>query len=158
MKHTTVALFVPHKGCPHQCVFCNQKSISGETKSISADDVHAAVADAEKNHEISGAEIAFFGGSFTGIPIDEQSAFLEVAADYKSRGLIDKIHMSTRPDYIDRKVLDNLRSYDADVIELGVQSLDDRVLTASGRGHNAKAVYTACDLIKEYGFELAYSL
>lgn len=103
-------------------------------------------------------EIAFFGGSFTGIPIEEQSAFLAVAKEYKDRGLIDKIHMSTRPDYIDERILDNLRKYDADIIELGVQSFDPEVLAASNRGHCAEDVYKACDLIKSYGFELGIQL
>ena len=103
-------------------------------------------------------EVAFFGGSFTGLPMDEQSAFLAVAAEYKRKGLIDKIHMSTRPDYIDTAILDNLRSYGADTIELGVQSFDDGVLVAAGRGHTAAAVYEACSLVHEYGFELGIQL
>lgn len=103
-------------------------------------------------------EVAFFGGSFTGIPMEEQSAFLKVAKDYKDMGLIQKIHMSTRPDYIDRNILDNLKAYDADTIELGVQSFDPCVLSASERGHTVDDVYTACELIKEYGFELGIQL
>lgn len=103
-------------------------------------------------------EVAFFGGSFTGIPIEEQSAFLQVAYDYKKRGFIDKIHMSTRPNYIDERILDNLKKYDADIIELGVQSFDPEVLSASNRGHTVEDVYKACELIKSYGFELGIQL
>ena len=66
--------------------------------------------------------------------------------------------MSTRPDYIDREILDNLKKYDADIIELGVQSFDPEVLEASNRGHIVEDVYTACELIKEYGFQLGIQL
>ena len=111
-----------------------------------------------QNRGLETIELAFFGGSFTGIPMDEQSAFLAVAKEYKDKGIIDKIHMSTRPDYINRDILDNLKKYDADIIELGVQSFDPEVLTASNRGHSAEDVYKACDLIKEYGFELGIQL
>ncbi len=103
-------------------------------------------------------EVAFFGGSFTGIPIEEQSAFLAVADEYKQAGLIDKIHMSTRPDYITTEILENLKRYHADVIELGVQSFDPEVLRASKRGHSAEDVERAAQLIHEYGFTLGIQL
>lgn len=107
---------------------------------------------------IETVEIAFFGGSFTGIAMEKQSRYLAIASHYKNRGLVDKIHLSTRPDYIDEGILDNLKAYGTDVIELGVQSFDDKVLTASGRGHDSSAVYQASRLIKEYGFELGIQL
>ena len=102
--------------------------------------------------------MSFYGGSFTGIPMDQQTAFLEIAKDYKDRGLIDMIHLSTRPDYIDCEILDNLKAHSVDVIELGVQSFSDEVLRLSGRGHDAACVYRACDLIKSYGFTLGIQL
>ena len=103
-------------------------------------------------------EAAFYGGSFTGLDIDEQSAYLAVTMEYKEKGLIDKIHLSTRPDYIDREILDNLKAYGVDTIELGVQSFDDDVLRYSNRGHTSADVYKAVELIKEYGFELGIQL
>ena len=131
-KHAIIPVFIPHKGCPNDCVFCNQKAITARTADIKPEDV--------QGRDLETIEVAFFGGSFTGIPLEEQSAFLEVAADYKARGLIDKIHMSTRPDYIDETILDNLKKYDADIIELGVQSFHPEVLKASNRGHSAEDV------------------
>lgn len=80
---------------------------------------------------MSEIELSFFGGSFTGIPIDEQKSFLAVAKDYKDRGIIQKIHLSTRPDYIDEPILENLKAYSVDTIELGAQSFSDHVLAAS---------------------------
>ena len=160
-KHAIIPVFIPHKGCPNDCVFCNQKAITARTADIKPEDVKKLIDDylpTLQGRDLETIEVAFFGGSFTGIPLEEQSAFLEVAADYKARGLIDKIHMSTRPDYIDETILDNLKKYDADIIELGVQSFHSEVLKASNRGHSAEDVYKACDLIKSYGFELGIQL
>ena len=153
-KHAIIPVFIPHKGCPHACVFCNQNAITARTADVTPEDVRR-IAD-EWLSTLSGRgldeiELSFFGGSFTGIPLEEQSAFLAVAKEYKDAGKIDKIHLSTRPDYIDRDILDNLKVYGADVIELGVQSMDDIVLRLSERGHTAEDVYRACELIKSYG-------
>ncbi|MBE6030125.1 MAG: radical SAM protein [Clostridiales bacterium] len=160
-KHAIIPVFIPHKGCPNDCVFCNQKAITARTADVYPEDVEKIINEYLPTLEGRGLEeieIAFFGGSFTGIPIEEQSAFLEVAKKYKDAGKIDRIHLSTRPDYIDRRILDNLRKYDVDVIELGVQSFDEEVLLASNRGHSVKAVYDACTLIREYGFTLGIQL
>lgn len=103
-------------------------------------------------------EIAFYGGSFTGLPTEDQSRYLRIALAYKRKGLVDKIHLSTRPDYISQEILDNLQRHEVDVIELGVQSFDDTVLSLSGRGHDSKVVYESARLIKAYGFELGIQL
>ena len=159
--HAIIPIFIPHRGCPNDCVFCNQKAITARTADVTPEDARRTIETylpTLQGRNLETIEVAFFGGSFTGIPLEEQSAFLAVAREYKDAGLIDKIHMSTRPDYIDRCILDNLRSYDADTIELGVQSFDPGVLKASDRGHTADDVYEACRLIKEYGFELGIQL
>ncbi len=160
-KHAIIPVFIPHRGCPNDCVFCNQKAITARGSDVTAEDVRKLIDSylpTLQGRGLETIELAFFGGSFTGIPMEEQSAFLQIAKEYKDRGLIHKIHMSTRPDYIDRDILDNLRSYDADIIELGVQSFDPDVLKASNRGHDVEAVYCACRLIKEYGFDLGIQL
>lgn len=160
-KHAIIPIFIPHYGCGHSCVFCNQNMITARDKVPTADDVRNTVEQwlstlSPRNLDV--VEIAFFGGSFTGIPISDQSMYLEVAREYKDKGMVDKIHLSTRPDYIDREILDNLRRYSVDTIELGVQSFDNEVLIASKRGHTEEDVYRACSLIKEYGFELGIQL
>ena len=160
-KHAIIPVFIPHRGCPNNCVFCNQKAITARQPDVSPSDVRNIIETylpTLTGRGLETIEVAFFGGSFTGLPVEEQSAFLEVASEYKRKGLIDKIHMSTRPDYIDTVILDNLRHYGADTIELGVQSFDDGVLAAAGRGHTAGDVYKACALIHEYGFELGIQL
>ncbi|MBR5740642.1 MAG: radical SAM protein [Firmicutes bacterium] len=158
-KHAIIPIFISHRGCPNDCVFCNQKKITAREGDVTPDDVRATIDQWLTTLEgVETVEVSFYGGSFTGIPMDQQTAFLEVAKDYKDRGLIDMIHLSTRPDYIDRDILDNLKAHSVDVIELGVQSFDDDVLRLSGRGHDAACVYRACDLIKSYGFTLGIQL
>ena len=160
-KHAIIPVFIPHKGCPNDCVFCNQKKITARSGGVTMEDVKNTIetylSTLEKS-SVETIEIAFFGGSFTGIPIEEQSAFLSVAKKYKDSGRIHKIHMSTRPDYINEEILDNLKKYGADTIELGVQSFDDEILKKAGRGHDSKIVYRSSRLIQDYGFELGIQL
>ena len=159
--HAIIPIFIPHLGCPNDCVFCNQKKITAKTAPVTIDDMKATVErylSTLSDRGIETIEMAFYGGSFTGIPLELQRQYLSVAKDYKDRGIIRKIHLSTRPDYINEKILDNLKEFDVDIIELGVQSLDEEVLLLSNRGHNRQAVYQASELIKEYGFELGLQL
>ena len=158
-KHAIIPIFISHRGCPNDCVFCNQKKITAREGDVTPEDVRSTINQwLTTLHGVEKVEVSFYGGSFTGIPMDQQTAFLEIAKDYKDRGLIDMIHLSTRPDYIDCEILDNLKAHSVDVIELGVQSFSDEVLRLSGRGHDAACVYHACDLIKSYGFTLGIQL
>lgn len=160
-KHAIIPIFIPHKGCPHDCIFCNQRKITAHSGAVTVSDVHKTVAQymsTLSSMNLETIELSFFGGSFTGIPMEEQKAFLSAAKEYKDKGVIQKIHLSTRPDYINKEILDNLKFYGADVIELGVQSFAEPVLKASNRGHNTSCVYESCALIKEYGFTLGIQL
>ncbi|WP_425756906.1 elongator complex protein 3 [Ihubacter sp. rT4E-8] len=160
-KHAIIPIFIPHKGCPNDCVFCNQRKITARTAPPSEKEVRNTIETWLSTLEPAGTdviELAFFGGSFTGLPLEEQSAYLSIAKEYKDKRRIKKIHMSTRPDYIDETILNNLKKYDADTIELGVQSFDDEVLRLSGRGHDSASVYKSCRLIQEYDFELGIQL
>lgn len=159
--HAIIPIFIPHKGCPNDCIFCNQKKITARQAALTGKDVKNTIEtwlSTLEPRQVETIEVAFFGGSFTGIPMEEQSAYLEIAKEYKDAGRVHKIHMSTRPDYINKEILDNLKAYDVDTIELGVQSLDDEVLLKAGRGHDAAVVYKSSRLIKEYGFELGVQL
>lgn len=160
-KHAIIPIFIPHRGCPNDCIFCNQKKITARQNAVTGKDVENTIEtwlSTLEGRNLTTIEVAFFGGSFTGIPIEDQSAYLAIAKRYKDAGRIHKIHMSTRPDYIDEAILDNLKRYHADTIELGVQSFDDRVLTLAGRGHDSEVVYKASQMIKDYGFELGIQL
>ncbi|MDD6255688.1 MAG: radical SAM protein [Eubacteriales bacterium] len=160
--HAIIPVFIPHEGCPYNCIFCNQKAITARVKSPSFRETETIIerylTTIEANPDIKTKEIAFYGGSFTAIPMERQTAYLEIACKFKKAGRIDKIHMSTRPDYIDDRILGNLKQNGADVIELGVQSFDEEVLRRSARGHSAADVFRAAALIKSYGFELGIQL
>ena len=159
-SHYIIPIFVPHEGCPHNCVFCNQSSITGSSLKVNAGFVKDTVKRYLKTipRERSTIEVSFFGGTFTAINIEKQKELLEVAKSYKDNGYIDYIRLSTRPDYINNAILDNLKKYEVDIIELGIQSLDKDVLLASGRGHSEEDVINASHLIKKYNFELGHQI
>ncbi|MCL1789574.1 MAG: radical SAM protein [Oscillospiraceae bacterium] len=159
---TNAAIFIPHLGCPHQCSFCDQNKITKTAKSVDLNDVSAIL----ENHVASlqrrglTAEIAFFGGTFTALEPDYREELLRIANQYlKKHGDIFKgIRCSTRPDYIDEYILEQLRAKGVTAIELGAQSMDDEVLAANRRGHTADDVRNACRLIRNYGFELGLQM
>ena len=155
-----IPVFISHQGCPHQCVFCNQDRIAGKYEEVFADDVRKAIDEYLKTINSKGAtiEVSFFGGTFTAIDVNKQKELLEVAREYKEKGLIHKIRLSTRPDAILPYILGYLKEYKVDIIELGVQSLDDEVLRKSGRGHSVNDVIVASRLIKEAGFTLGHQI
>ena len=157
MKKGNISIFIPHLGCPQQCSFCNQKTITGNQKQPTCDDVISAVETAlrKKGYEY---EIAFFGGSFTAIDREYMLSLLKTAYAYVVDGKVRGIRISTRPDCIDDEILDILKAYGVTSIELGAQSMDDEVLKANLRGHTAQDVENASRLIKSYGFELGLQM
>ncbi len=155
MKHVNIPIFIPHLGCPNDCVFCNQKRISGKS-CFHKEEVDTLITNAlstidTKNTE---TEIAFFGGSFTGIDRKDMVYLLKTAHKYIEKGLVSSIRLSTRPDYIDEEILAILKEYGVKVIELGLQSMDDEVLRKSRRGHTSECAVNACKMIKNAGFTL----
>ena len=154
-RESIIPVFVPHLGCPNDCVFCNQRRISGQQLPAGPETVKNAIESAAAFLPAGGKrQLAFYGGSFTAIPVSQQEALLTVAKSYMDGGVIHSIRLSTRPDAIDDEVLDRLRRYGVETIELGAQSLDDEVLILSGRGHTAQDVEKASRLIKSRGFKL----
>ena len=153
-RHVNIPIFIPHLGCPNQCVFCNQRSISG-VQSFRLESVKEQIDDAL--HTIGDGietEIAFFGGSFTGIDRNLMIDLLKIAYSYIECGRVSCIRCSTRPDYIDDEILSILKKYGVKVIELGLQSASPDVLSATKRGHNFEDEINACRLIVERGFDL----
>ena len=150
-----IPIFVPHKGCPHDCIFCNQQKITGCEEEYSIINIRNTIEDYMETiaYDCSPTvEIAFYGGSFTAIPIENQTAMLKIAKEYMDSGKINRIRLSTRPDYIDDEILQNLKRYSVSIIELGVQSMDEEVLRLSQRGHTSEDVIEAIKLIKKYSF------
>lgn len=153
-KHVNIPVFVPHLGCPNDCVFCDQRQISGH-RSFDIEDARREIEeilacvprDAEK-------EIAFFGGSFTGIDRALLEKLCALGKEYTEKGGVGSLRCSTRPDYINGEILDLLAANGFDAVELGVQSADDAVLSLCRRGHKAEDTERACRLIKERGLRL----
>lgn len=159
MKRSNVSVFVPHIGCPNQCSFCNQLEITG-CKNITTQQTVISAAETALNSKgySKESEIAFFGGSFTGIEPEYMCSLLKAAHQYVSKGLFRGIRISTRPDYINQEVLNTLKRYGVTSIELGAQSMCDDVLNANSRGHSAGDVEAASGLILKNGFSLGLQM
>ncbi|WP_244833198.1 radical SAM protein [Clostridium sp. BJN0001] len=155
-----IPIFVPMQGCPHKCVFCDQNTITGTDDIVTASKTQNVIDEYLRTIPSKSAtvEVSFFGGTFTGIEEKKQRELLEVAKSYKDRKLIDNIRLSTRPDYINDHILTYLKEYGVDIIELGVQSLDNNILLKAGRGHTKEQVEEASALIKKYGFILGHQI
>ena len=158
--HSNISIFVPHIGCPNKCSFCNQRHITGVCKAPHPEDVLKAVKEAKKSSKYNPAttQIAFFGGSFTAINRNYMMSLLEVASNCVINGDVSGIRISTRPDAIDREILTVLKQNNVTAIELGAQSLNDRVLKMNNRGHCVADVENASKLIREFGFELGLQI
>ena len=155
-----IPIFVPHLGCPNDCIFCNQKSISGQQKMITKEDIIKTIEFYLENIKDKNAkkEVAFFGGSFTAIEPEKQEEYLQTAYEYIKQGKIDSIRVSTRPDYIDKAILKRLKKYKVETIELGVQSANDYILKRCNRGHSFEDVKKASKLIRWHGFKLGHQM
>lgn len=155
----TIPIFIPHLGCKNECVFCNQRKISGASSDVKIEDIKEEIdqrlSEFKQKRKI---QIAFFGGSFTGLNIEDQINFLSLANEYVKAGKVESIRISTRPDYIDVNILKILKKYSVKTIELGVQSMDEEVLKASKRGHTSLDVIKAARLINLFGFELGFQI
>ncbi len=160
MKHANIAIFIPHTGCPHKCSFCNQKSITGVYSQPSISEVKETIERAFKNlgNRAKNSEIAFFGGSFTAISKRYMLDLLDVAYEYIKKEMFFGIRISTRPDAINNEILKILKSRGVTSIELGAQSMNDKVLMLNEREHSAKDVIKASKRIKNFGFSLGLQM
>ncbi len=153
-KHANIPIFIAHEGCNNACVFCDQRSITGTSLPANRDiraEIDLALSTIKEGTD---TEIAFFGGSFTGIGTELMTRLCDDAYEYVKQGKVNSIRLSTRPDYIDERILDILKLRGVTDIELGIQSMSDEVLKACKRGHTAEDTLRACRLIKQYGFNL----
>lgn len=159
MKPVTVPFFISHQGCPHTCVFCDQQTISGAAGNLpTAKNIISKIAawrDSAGNRPV---EVAFFGGSFTALPMEIQAELLTPLQPLLTSGEIMSVRISTRPDYIEKDLVVWLKKSGVHTIELGVQSMDDNVLAASGRGHTAAESENAIHCIKQHGLSVGAQL
>ena len=159
-KHYIIPIFVPHLGCPNDCIFCNQKSISGQKSNMTKEKAKEIIENYLKSIDKENAqiEIAFFGGSFTAIEEERQEELLQVASEFVKSGQVESIRVSTRPDAIDKKILKRLKKYKVKTIELGVQSSNNYILKRINRGHTFEDVKRAAKLIRWNGFRLGVQM
>lgn len=153
-------VFIPFAGCPHRCVFCSQNAQTGTTDrplDIVLTQLEQDLTEA-LNSGRGPYELAFYGGTFTALPKPWPERFLALAKTFRDRGLICRVRCSTRPDAVEPKRLDHLKSLGLDMIELGIQSFDDHALTTSGRGYDAKTALAACQNIHNAGLGLGIQL
>lgn len=160
LRHYNIPIFLPELACPFRCSYCNQSTVSGQQSLPDADEIKELIERnlqtfTEKNRIV---EIAFFGGSFTGLPFTSQEYYLNIAQPFLKSGQVQGIRLSTRPDYINTKGLEFLKKHGVKTIELGAQSLDDEVLQKSGRGHSVEDVMQASKLILQHGFRLGLQM
>lgn len=155
-----IPIFVPHLGCPNDCTFCNQRKISGQMKNVTENDVRDTIEFYLSNFKEKNSykEVAFYGGSFTGIDPELQEKLLGAAYEYIKAKKIDAIRISTRPDYIDKTILKRLKKYKVKTIELGVQSTNNYILESCRRGHTYEDVVKASKLIRKYRFNLGHQM
>ncbi len=157
-----IPIFIAHQGCPHQCLFCNQRSITGAPEGmVGAREVEETIRTQlawPRRHPEAPVQVAFYGGSFTGLPIERQRELLGAAQPFLASGKVRELRLSTRPDYVTPEIAGFLREHGVGIVELGAQSLDDRVLAASGRGHTAAQVRTAVACLKAAGIKVGLQL
>ncbi len=156
-----IPIFIPHMGCPHQCIFCNQRAITGKTaQTPSADQIQQAVRRFLKygKKRPSTTQISFFGGSFLGLEKKTIRSLLGAAMPFVGAKDVDSIRFSTRPDTISQESLNLLDGFPVSTVELGVQSMNDQVLDAAGRGHRASDTVVAADLLKNRGYEMGLQM
>lgn len=155
-----IPIFLPHAGCPHQCVFCNQSSITGTHSTPSIEDVRHQIETylSFRPKRRRYTQVAYFGGNFLGIQLQTIKRLLAVATEYVNAGHVDSIRFSTRPDTVDRQRLALIKAFPVTTIELGVQSMDDRVLKLSNRGHTAADTVNAMHLLREHECEVGVQM
>lgn len=159
-KHFNIPVFIPELACPFQCIYCDQKKISGRLNIPCTEEIDKIIVSHLRTFPEGGSdiEIAFFGGNFTGLKIEDQEKFLRHVQPYILNGKISGIRISTRPDYINKQILELLKQYNVKTIELGAQSMDDDVLRSSKRGHTAKDTEKAAKMILKEGFSLGLQM
>jgi len=159
MPPLVIPIFISHQGCPQRCIFCDQRTITGHA-GLEAEPVTPATVQETIEHWLNrprkerdtGVQVAFYGGSFTGLARPRQRELLRAVKPYIEQGLVGSIRVSTRPDYINDTTIPILKEYSVSIVELGIQSLDHDVLEASFRGHSVQQSEDAIRLLKEKGF------
>ncbi len=160
-RRLIIPIFVTHQGCPHRCVFCNQEMTTDRTRGMpSGTEVEERIVSFLRTVEgrPQRKEVAFYGGTFTALPREDQKALLQWVHPFINRESIDAIRVSTRPDAVDREGLDLLRTFGVETVEVGAQSMVDEILWSCGRGHTHRDVCESVRLVRSMGFEVGIQI
>jgi len=162
LRPLIIPIFISHAGCPHRCLFCDQEKITSQPSHLTdpqqvRETLDAAI-EAKGFDPSRNTELAFYGGTFTGLKKARMESLLKSAAPYVQSGMVKSIRISTRPDSLDEQRLGILKAYGVTTVELGVQSMNDRVLTLSERGHTAGDTVAAVQMLKDHGFKVGIQL
>jgi histone acetyltransferase (RNA polymerase elongator complex component) len=156
-----IPVFVPQKGCPHRCVFCNQVSIIGTARGeVSRDAVGARISEflGYRGNRRDSVQVAFYGGNFLGLSEAYRLSLLEEAEKFVEQGKVDGIRFSTRPETVTPESLAALAPYSVQTIEVGAQSMDDEILSISQRGHTARDTENAVGRVRGCGREVGIQI
>jgi histone acetyltransferase (RNA polymerase elongator complex component) len=161
-KYFIIPIFIPNLGCPQRCIFCKQKTITNVSENLpKPEHIKNIIESAIKSKRFCNRkpkEIAFYGGTFTSLSTHTMKKMLDCVRPYKEAGIIHSIRLSTRPDCLGEDKLDILDFYDVSTVELGVQSMDDKVLSISNRGHTSDDTVNAVNILKKRGFNVGIQL
>jgi histone acetyltransferase (RNA polymerase elongator complex component) len=162
LNRLIIPIFIPHQGCPYRCSFCDQKNISGvkakADKELVESTIDQYLKSSDSNASSKVCEVAFYGGSFTGLPLERQSSLLSFVQPLLKEGKVQSIRVSTHPLFINEVILRSLRDFGVTTVELGIQSTDQNVLNRSGRECSWSAMDDATKMILEFGFNLGLQI
>ncbi len=158
-------VFLPHAGCPFQCVYCNQDRVVSPNPAGSSqkellgrgiEDMRALA----RQSRLSGmpGELAFYGGTFTSLPEQSLRRILCFALPLIREGIFSGIRFSTRPDSMTSSTCRILDEYPVQTVELGVQSMSREVLEKSLRGYGVDAVLESASTVKRHGWRLGIQM
>lgn len=155
-------VFIPHEGCPYRCVFCSQADITGYRLQADEDNVLGVLKTylepSFNSNQFARREVAFYGGSFTGLPDERQNFLLSLIQPLIKNGRVDAIRVSTHPLFVDQRQLKRLKKYGVEIVELGVQSTSQIVLEESGRPCSRKDLLKAVFLMNKFKLKVGLQL
>ena len=185
-RPTVLPVFIPFAGCPGRCVYCAQHLQTRQPEVTQLAEIHthlsralaAAQALFEKKQQSDwrkrsgdclegaqavspkkqGVEIAFYGGTFTLLPVDWQEELLSTLLPWREKGIVRAVRCSTRPDAVLDETLRRLKTLGLTCVELGVQSFDDAVLGSAKRGYTGAEAREACARVRSHGLALGVQL
>ncbi|MCX6791005.1 MAG: tRNA uridine(34) 5-carboxymethylaminomethyl modification radical SAM/GNAT enzyme Elp3 [Candidatus Gribaldobacteria bacterium] len=139
----------------------------------------------ETGHPIDKTEIRIIGGTWSYYPKKYQEWFIaecfracnefggrkitnyelritnlrkEQNKNERAKCRVVSLAVETRPDYINTQEIKWMRELGITKVELGVQTVDDKILNLNQRGHGVQEIIEATRLLKNAGFKVSYQM